>query len=512
VPFLEMKGISKVFDGIRANDSVSLEVERGEVHTLLGENGAGKTTLMKILYGLYAADGGEIFLKGKPARILSPHTAIQLGIGMIHQHFMLVPHLSVTENIILGLRPSHPPWLALKEAEESIHAISTKYALGVNPKALVSELPVGLQQRVEILKALYRRIDLLILDEPTSVLTPLEVEALFRVIRTLTQDGLAVIFISHKLNEVMAISDRITVLRQGRVVHTVKKAETTAAGLANMMVGRAIKLTVDKPPLPPGKKSLQVCGISAVSEEGHKPVLKEVSFEVHEKEVFGIAGVDGNGQSELAEIIAGMRPSTKGEILISGVDATHLSTRQRINMGLSYIPADRQRVGLILDMSVAENLVLKTFKQRPFSKKGLLLSRQEVLANAELMIKGFDIKTDHGLRKVSSLSGGNQQKVVLAREVTGGPRVLLAVQPSRGLDIGSTKYVHQLILDHRARGGATLLISTELDEIIALCDRIAVIYEGQIMGIVEGGEAIDLEEVSLMMAGAKRQESQGQSR
>ncbi len=504
-----MKNISKRFGDVQANRGICFAVERGEVHTLLGENGAGKTTLMNILYGLYAPDEGEIRLSGKPVNITSPHKAIELRIGMIHQHFMLIPNLSVAENIVLGLPSRRPPLLMRREAERGIGEISRKYQLDVDPKALICQLPVGTQQRVEILKALYRKIDLLILDEPTSVLTPLEVESLFKIIRRLIKDGLAVIFISHKLNEVMKISDRITVLKQGQLVGTKMAAETSASDLANMMVGKPVGLAGARNSPRIGRPLLQVRNISVTNRRSHKPILRNVSLEVREGEVLGIAGVDGNGQDELAEIIAGLRSGEEGEILIDGVDVTRSSPSRRINMGLAYIPSDRQRVGLILGLSVSENLILKTFKRPPFCVHGYFLHRQAMIANSEAMIKAFDIKVEKGMTKVVMLSGGNQQKVVLAREMTGKPLVLLAVQPTRGLDIGATKYVHQCILDHRERGGATLLISTELDEILALSDRVAVIYEGGIMGILAGGEGVDLEETSLMMAGAKKRESRG---
>jgi simple sugar transport system ATP-binding protein len=504
-----MKNVSKRFGDVRANRGICFDVERGEVHTLLGENGAGKTTLMNILYGLHTPDEGEIYLNGRPVKIVSPHKAIELRIGMIHQHFMLIPNLSVAENIILGLPSRRGPLLMRKEAEEGIREISRKYALHVDPKALIGNLPVGAQQRVEILKALYRKIDLLILDEPTSVLTPLEVESLFNIIRKLTNDGLAVIFISHKLNEVMKISHRITVLKQGYLVGTKMTAETNANDLASMMVGRLMSLGVERPPARTGKELLQIRNVSVENRESNKPILKNVSLEVREGEVLGIAGVDGNGQNELAEIIAGLRPARQGRILIDGVDVTHSSPRQRINMKLAYIPSDRRRVGSILDLSVAENLILKTFKNAPFCVHGYLLNRQVMISKSKEMIRIFDIKAEQPTTKVSMLSGGNQQKVVLAREMTGEPLVLLAAQPTRGLDVGATKYVHQCILDHRDKGGATLLISTELDEILALSDRIAIIYEGEIMGILSGGEHANLEEISLMMAGAKRQGSRG---
>lgn len=507
MPFLEMKNISKRFADVVANDRVCFDVERGEVHTLLGENGAGKTTLMNILYGLYSPDEGEIYLDGKLVKISSPYDAIELQIGMIHQHFMLIPNLSVTENIILGLPSSRGFLLELKKAEENIDNISQKYELRVDPKALVRQLPVGLRQRVEILKALYRKTDILILDEPTSVLTPLEVETFFKIIRRFTEDGLAVIFISHKLNEVMSISDRITVLRGGNAVGTLKKLDTDPNKLAGMMVGEEITLSLDKPSVKKGKRLLEVRGLSVNSEKGGKPLVNNVSFDIHEAEILGVAGVDGNGQGELADAIAGLQPAGKGQILINGMDVAHLSPRKRIERKLGYIPSDRQRVGLIVDFSVAENLVLKDFRDTPFSKQRFFLNRRQINTNAERLIKEFDIKVSRGNEKVAFLSGGNQQKVILAREISGKPDVIIAMQATRGLDIGSMKYVQERILEHREKGGATLFISTELDEIIAISDRIAVMYEGEIIGILSGGQEIDLERISLMMAGVREQKT-----
>ena len=508
MPFLKARNICKRFADVVANDHVSLDVERGEVHALLGENGAGKTTLVNILYGLYTPDEGEILLEEKTVRISSPQEAIERHIGMIHQHFMLIPRLSVAENIILGLPSSRPPFLQIKQACEEVEKIGRKYDLYVDPRALVSELSVGLQQRVEILKALYRKIDLLVLDEPTSVLTPLEVSSLFKVIRRLTQDGLAVIFISHKLNEVISISDRITVLRKGKVVGTLRNFDTDPGQLARMMVGKEIGLFLEKPPAQLGECLLEVCHLKAEGSHGGKHVLNDVSFQIRRGEILGIAGVDGNGQGELAQAIAGLFPLSEGKILISGIDVTHFPPRKRSENKLSYIPADRQRVGTILDFSVGENLVLKNFRDPPFSWKKILLKGKEIGLNGDRMITKFDIKTSNANVRLSSLSGGNQQKVILSRELSSRPDVLIAVQPTRGLDVGSTKYVHECILDHRRRGGATLYISTELDEILGISDRIAVIYEGEIMGILGAGESIDLEQVSLMMGGNRLQRPQ----
>jgi simple sugar transport system ATP-binding protein len=498
-----MENISKQFGDVVANDNISIDVNRGEVHALLGENGAGKTTLMNILYGLCTADEGTIRIHGKPVEITTPHKAIENHIGMVHQHFMLIPNLSITENIILGLPSTKPPFLQMKQAWSQVADLAQKYGLQLDPRALVYQLPVGMQQRVEILKALYRKTDLLILDEPTAVLTPLEVEALFKVIRRLIGDELAVIFISHKLNEVMAISDRVTVLRNGRIVGTVQTSDTDPNQLANMMVGREVTLSLVKEPVERKDKILEVQGLWVMEERSHKPIIKDLSLEIYGGEVLGIVGVDGNGQGELAEVIAGLRSVDRGRIKIKGVDATRFTSKEMIKRNLAYIPADRQRVGLTLDLSVAENLILKRFRETPYSNRGLILQQTPIQENATQMIRQFDIKVPHGRVKVSSLSGGNQQKVILARELSGEPDVLIAMQPTRGLDVESTRYVHECVLEQRARGGATLFISTELDEILDISDRIAVIYEGEIMGLLPGGEDVNLEQISLLMAGVK---------
>jgi ABC-type uncharacterized transport system ATPase subunit len=507
MPFLEMKGISKRFGSVLANDRISFDVDRGEVHSLLGENGAGKSTLMNILFGLYTPDGGEIRLNGSPVRISSPHVAIEHNIGMIHQHFMLIPRLAVAENIILGLPSSRPPFLFIKQAREGVDRIARRYGISIDPKALVSHMPVGLQQRVEILKALYRKTDLLILDEPTAVLTPHEVEALFKVIQRLTTDGLAIIFISHKLNEVMAVSDRITVLKRGCVVGTFKRSDTDPHQLANLMVGKEMTLSLEKTPIARGEKILGIKNLWAWGEESANPALRDISLDVHEGEIVGIAGVDGNGQNELSEVIAGLRQASDGRIGIKGLDVTHCSPWKRIEMGLAYIPADRQKVGLIMDLSIAENLVLKRFRVSPFSRKGFFLHWKALRENAERIIHLFNIKASDGEVPVSSLSGGNQQKVILARELTGNPEILLAMQPTRGLDVGSARYVHDCILRHRERGGATLFVSTELDEILEISDRIAVMYEGKIMGVLPGGKGADVGKISLMMAGVQEEKT-----
>ena len=500
-PLLRMEEISKRFGPVLANDRISFSVRQGTIHALLGENGAGKTTLMNILYGLSRPDSGRILLRDRPVHFASPRAAIQHGIGMIHQQFMLVPPLTVAENIVLGLPPRRRVFLDLAAVESEIAHLSKVYRLDVDPRARIWQLPVGMQQRVEILKALYRKADLFILDEPTSVLTPAETGALFSIIRRLVAEGHSVIFISHKLEEVMRISDEITVLRQGRVVGTVPAAETSPDSLARMMVGREVIFRLDKTPARPGDVVLEVRDVHALNDRT-LPALRGVSFDLRRGEIFGIAGVDGNGQAELAEVITGLRPTTGGRILLKGLDATHLSPRSRIAQRLAYIPADRHRFGVILDFSVADNLVLKDFYRPPFSR-GALLDRGAIADHARTLAERFDIRMTNIHQPVRQLSGGNQQKVVLAREASGVPDLINAVQPTRGLDVGAAEFVLRTILAQRDAGAAVLYISTEIDEVLSMSDRLAVLYNGEIMGIVRPQE-VSLEEISLMMAGSLR--------
>ncbi len=498
---VRLEGITKVFPGVVANDNITFEVRRGEIHALLGENGAGKTTVMNILYGLYQSDAGRIFLRGQVADIRSTRDAIRLGIGMIHQHFMLVPTLTVAENIILGLRGSRGPFLDLTTVKRKIKEISREYGLEVDPDAEVWQLSVGMQQRVEIIKALYRGADLLIMDEPTSVLTPGEVRELFRVLRQLSSQGHSVIFITHKLEEVMEIADRVTVLRGGRVVATVDRAQADKATLARMMVGRDVLFRLDKEEVVPGEVVLDVENLMVYNDRGLLG-LKGLSLQVREGEILGVAGVDGNGQLELAEAIAGLRPILAGRIRIKGVDVAGLQPRSIHEMNVAHIPEDRHKVGLVLDFTVKENLVLKDFHRPPFSKRGVL-QHGLIEGHASELVRAFDIRCPGIDARVRQLSGGNQQKVVLARELSRNPDLIVAVQATRGLDVGATEYVERKILEQRARGAAVLYISTELEEIFALSDRIAIIHGGEIMGIVDAATA-DVEEIGLMMAGAKR--------
>ncbi len=498
---VRMVGITKSFPGTLANDKVDFEVKEGEVHSLLGENGAGKTVLMSVLYGLYKPDAGLIFVKGQEVKIDSPAKAISLGIGMVHQHFMLVPSLTVAENIVLGREPQKQRFLLdTSEAIEATYDLSEKYGLEVDPKAVVSTLPVGVQQRVEILKALLRGAEILVLDEPTSVLTPQEVEGLFKAIATLKDKGKSVVFISHKLKEVCRISDRVTVLRKGKIVGTLDKAAINVERLAKMMVGRDVPAPLVEKRQSKGKTILQVEGLRAFNERKILG-LKSVSFEVHESEILGIAGVEGNGQTELIEVLVGLRKLEKGTIILEDSTITDAPVQERLRKGLSVIPEDRQKTGLVLDFSVSENLILGQQDQPPFAKKWFALDLEKEAELADQLIKEYSIQTPTKETLVRYLSGGTQQRVVVAREFSRQPRFIIASQPTRGLDIGATEYVHKKLVEMRDRGCAILLISADLDEIFALSDRIAVIYEGKIVAVKQCDNTNELE-IGLLMTGA----------
>jgi simple sugar transport system ATP-binding protein len=493
---LELRGITKRYGLLAANDGISLSVAPGQVHALLGENGAGKTTLMNVLYGLTQPDEGEILIDGKPARFGSPRDAIAAGIGMVHQHFMLVPVFTVAENVTLGIEEAgRAGLLDRRKARRDVADLSHRYGLDVNPDALVEELPVGIQQRVEIVKALVRQAKVLILDEPTAVLTPAETEELFRIIRQLKDGGTSVIFISHKLKEVQAIADTITVLRRGQVVGA-RTPPVTEDDLAALMVGRNVQLRVSKDPAKPGEVVLDVAGLT-VADAGGLPV-NGMSFQVRAGEILGVAGVQGNGQTELCEALMGLRPVAGGTISVEGHDLTHASPRARLQAGIAYVPEDRNEDGLVGPFSVAENLILDMYDQAPYSS-GINLNLAEIRSNAAARIEEFDIRTGSAATAAGTLSGGNQQKVILAREVGREHKVLIASQPTRGLDVGSIEFVHKRIIQQRDHGVAVVIVSSELDEIYALADRIAVMYEGKITGFRDPD--VPAAELGRLMAG-----------
>ena len=499
---LEMRDIRKEFPGVVANDGVSFEIRRGEVHALLGENGAGKSTLMNILYGLYRPDGGEIRLNGKPAVFASARDAIQAGIGMVHQHFMLIPVMTVAENIVLAVEPTRA-WGLLDErvAARRVRELSERYGLAVDPTALVSEITVGQEQRVEILKALYRGAELLILDEPTAVLTPQEAGELFGIIRALKEQGNAIIFITHKLNEVLEIADRITVLRRGKTIETVPRGGATEESLARAMVGRDVLLRVEKQPASPGETVLEVVDLHVRDDRGIEKV-RGVTFGVRAGEIVGVAGVDGNGQSELIDAIAGLRRVESGRIVVAGADHPRGSAREMLDAGIGHIPEDRQRRGLVLEFTISENIALHDYAKPPDAKWGWLFPAR-LVARAARLIREFDVRGGGPLTRARGLSGGNQQKVVAAREIDRDPKLLIAAQPTRGLDVGAIEYLHRRLVHERDRGRAILLVSLELDEILSLSDRILVLYEGKIVGEHAGG--VSEEEIGLeMLGGAER--------
>ncbi|MBX7252078.1 MAG: ABC transporter ATP-binding protein [Candidatus Promineofilum sp.] len=500
IDHLEMRGITKRFPGVLASDHVDFDVRTGEVHALLGENGAGKSTLMRILYGLYQPDEGEIRLNGQVVSIQSPADAIRYGIGMIHQHFMLVPTLTVKENVALGLKSSRSFLTDLDKVAARIEQLAKLYSLDVDPDAVVWQLSVGQQQRVEIIKALYRGAALLILDEPTAVLTPQEVDEFFVILEQMKRDGHALIFISHKLHEVIQLCNRVTVLRDGRTIGTTKVEGTTKQQLAEMMVGRPAGLQPTKKPLDAHEVRLSVRNVEALNDRG-RPALRGVSFDVRAGEIVGLAGVSGNGQRTLAEVIAGLRPATSGEVSLGGRNVTGLSPRRVMALGLSYIPEERMRDGMIREFTVAENIILREFDQPPYARSGFL-NQAAIQRNSRELVNSFNVKTPSLETPAKNLSGGNIQKIILAREISRRPQVIVAAQPTRGLDIGATEYVHARLLEQRDQGTATLLISEDLDEILALADRILVICDGRIMGDVPRAEAT-AEKLGLLMAGVE---------
>lgn len=496
---VEMRGITKSFPGVLANDNVNLQVRRGEIHALLGENGAGKSTLMNILYGLYQPDSGEILINGQRVEIADPNTAIRHGIGMVHQHFMLVEPFTVTENIVLGAETVRAGGiLDMKRARRDVIEISEKYGLFVDPDAKIQDISVGMQQRVEILKALYRGAEILILDEPTAVLTPNEVQELIVIMRRLVEQGKSIIFITHKLKEIKAACDRVTVIRRGKVIGTVAAASADVEQLAEMMVGRKVLLQVEKQQAQAGDTMLSVRDVHALDSRG-LPALKGVTFDVRAGEIVGIAGVDGNGQTELIEVITGLRRPTSGSIALKGEDITQLSIRKRFERGIAHIPEDRHKHGLILDFSIAENMVLQDFYRPPYSDR-CILRPQAINKHADRLIAEYDVRTPGRDTLARKLSGGNQQKVIIAREMERQPSFILAAQPTRGLDVGAIEFVHRRLVEQRDEGKAVLLVSFELDEILALSDRILVMYEGRIVGELEGHSATE-QQLGMLMAG-----------
>jgi len=498
---IEMKDITKKFGDFTANDDINLTVHKGEVHALLGENGAGKSTLMNILYGLYHPTKGEIYVNGELVNMTNPNVAISKGIGMVHQHFMLVPPFTVTENIILGMEPTVGlNKLDIKKAVQKVREISDKYGLYVDPEAKVEDITVGMQQRVEILKALYRGAEILILDEPTAVLTPQEIGELIQIMRNLTKQGKSIILITHKLKEIKQAADYCTIIRRGKHIDTVDVEEVTENDLASKMVGREVSFEVEKKDKQPGEVVLRIMDLVAKDNRGIT-VVDKLNLEVKAGEILGIAGVDGNGQSELVEVITRLRKSTNGEIKINCKDITNFTPRQIIDSGISNIPEDRQRRGLVLDFTVAENMVLENFHKKPFSS-GFRINNKAITTFAKELISKFDVRPTDENQKVRALSGGNQQKVIIAREVTNDPDLLIATQPTRGLDVGAIEFVHKSLVEQRDKGKAVLLVSLELDEVMSVSDRIAVIYEGKIVGIVDAKNA-DENKLGLMMAGGE---------
>jgi simple sugar transport system ATP-binding protein len=499
---LEMRGITKRFPGIIADDHVDFDLRRGEVHALLGENGAGKSTLMNILYGLYKADEGEILISGRHLSFGSAKDAIENGIGMVHQHFMLIPVMTVAENIVLAVEPTTRGYLIDEDgAERRVRELSEQFGLAVDPHEKIEGITVGQQQRVEILKSLYRGADILILDEPTAVLTPQEAGELFEIIKSLKAEGKSIIFISHKLNEVLEIADRITVLRRGKKIDTVPREGATEQGLAEMMVGREVLLRVEKPPAHTGDVLLEVEDLHVLDDRG-LPAVRTVSFQVRAGEIVGIAGVDGNGQTELIDAITGLRKVQSGTIKVAGREFVHANAREMLDAGVGHIPEDRQRRGLVLEFSIAENIALHDYKEPPDSRWGWLFPNR-LVERARKLISEFDVRGGNPLTRAAALSGGNQQKLVAAREVARNPKVLIAAQPTRGLDVGAIEYLHRRLVEERDKGRAILLVSLELDEVLSLSDRILVIYEGRIAG--EHGAGVSEEAIGLEMLGGRRE-------
>ena len=502
---LELHNITKRFGAVLANDAVCLKVEPGTIHSIVGENGAGKSTAMRIAYGFYTADGGEILINGQKREIRTPHDAIKLGIGMVHQHFMLVEPMTVAENIVLGAEPGSAASLDLKKAAEEIRKVSDEFKLAVDPNATIEMLSVGQQQRVELLKALYRHAQLLILDEPTAVLTPQEVEEFFAILRRMREQGKTIVIITHKLSEVLAISDNVTVMRDGRVVGDLKTSATNAAELARLMVGREVLLRVDKPEAKTGDTVLSVRDLSIAGRDGGKR-LDGVSFEVRAGEIVGIAGVEGNGQTELIEALAGLIPGShvSGAMVFAGHDITRMDSRKRRELGIAHVPEDRHRRGLLLDFSLAENTILGVhYRQPAVSANGILLDQKGILRRTEQVIRDFDVRPPNPALPARALSGGNQQKLIIGREFELPPKLLLVSQPTRGVDIGAIEFIHRKIVALRDAGCAVLLVSAELEEVTSLSDRLLVLHNGKVAGEVDP-KTVTNEEIGLMMTGGHK--------
>jgi len=503
-PFIELKNITKRFPGVIANDQVDLTLNSGEIHALLGENGAGKSTLMNILYGLYHKDEGEILIQGQEVDIRSPRDAIAHGIGMIHQDFMLVQPFTVTENVVMGLdEEGSGPLLDLDGASARIEALSKQHGLAVDPHARIEHLSVGVEQRIEILKLLYRNAKLLILDEPTAVLTPQEADGLFEVLRSLASKGHTIIFITHKLHEIMAVSDRVTVMRDGKAIATLETKDTSPRELALKMVGREVVFSIDKQPRRRGERVLQIENLQIDDETGYRKVCG-VSLDVYAGEIVGLGGVDGNGQSELAQALMNLRPIADGSVLANGVDVTHSSAADHRSAGMAYIPADRRKVGSVSDLSISYNAILGNLEHYT-SAGNLLINDSRVKEHAKALVKRYDVRPPNIALDAGKLSGGNLQKVVLGREVMSKPTILIVEQPSRGLDVGATEFVRRQLLVERDKGTAILLISAELEEVLTLSDRIAIIHQGEIMGVIDSAAA-EVEAVGLMMGGTRAED------
>ena len=504
---IEMLHITKRFPGIIANDDITLQLRKGEIHALLGENGAGKSTLMSVLFGLYQPEEGEIHKDGKKVQINNPNDANALGIGMVHQHFKLVECFSVLENIILGVEDSKNGILQTAKAREKVMALSERYGLHVNPDAIIEDISVGMQQRTEILKMLYRENEILIFDEPTAVLTPQEIEELLQIMRNLAAEGKSILFISHKLNEIMSVADRCSVLRKGKYIGTVEIANTTKAELSRMMVGRDVEFAVQKQEAKPADVVLEVSGLTVASKVHKNNAVKDVSFQVRAGEIVCIAGIDGNGQSELVYGISGLEKPVSGKVTFQGKDITNAPIRQRSISGMSHIPEDRHKHGLVLDYTLEDNIVLQRYFEPEFTTKSGFLRRKNIRTYAERLIEQYDVRSGQGpVTTARSMSGGNQQKAIIAREIDKDPSLLIAVQPTRGLDVGAIEFVHKQIVAQRDAGKAVLLVSLELDEVMTLSDRILVMYEGEIVGELDP-KTTTVEELGLYMAGARKEDT-----